>query len=157
MVPQTYISSIATAPFRWMWPSWQLDRAVLGGRGGRRLNWNLSILLKRQKVKREGNFPVLHFGRLCYQVAAGLKALLRKKTKVGSINIDTLLKVRIFVLHSDSQHFRHTFVALPFSFFCAGVQGISRLANHKRYVRRCSQRLAGGAGWFQITKVKKER
>ena len=29
------------------------------------------------------------------QVAAGLKALLRKKTKVGSINIDTLLKVRI--------------------------------------------------------------
>ena len=37
-------------------------------------------------------FSFVHIS-LPRQVAAGLKALLRKKTKVGSINIDTLLKV----------------------------------------------------------------
>ena len=29
---------------------------------------------------------------------------------------------------------------------CSGVQGVSRLADHKRHVRGCSQRFAGGAG-----------
>ena len=70
------------------------------------------------------NFAVT---QLCHQVAAGLKALLRKKTKVGSINIDALLKVgrkclfSIGSLRSEvnrpihPSHLR-TFVALSFLF-----------------------------------------